>query len=70
MTSYQKRKSEIKALKAKADEGAALAREVKHFFLALARGQAEHAEQCKKSVLKRAMSLWAFTETEKNEVKK
>ncbi len=68
MTSYQKRKEELKQAKEKAEKGPELAREIKHLFLALARGQAAHAEQVKKAVLRRASALWFFTEKEQKEI--
>ena len=65
MTSYQKRKAEINDLKEERKIAQALAREVKHYFLAIANGQEAHAEQCKKAVLKRVPMLWNVSEEEK-----
>lgn len=68
MTSYQKRKAEIKALGEELKIAEALAREIKHYFLAEARGQGVHAEQCKKAVLKRVALLWNICDSEKKEL--
>ena len=65
MTSYQKRKAEIKDLKEECKIAQALAREVKHYFLAIANGQEAYAEQCKKAVLKRVPRFWDISEEEK-----
>lgn len=57
MTSYQRRKREIEELKEKLDASQelaySLALEIKHYFLALDRGQENHADQCKRAVAKR-----------------
>lgn len=68
MTSYQKRKAEINELKAKVENAEALAREVKHYFLALARGKLNYSEQCKVAILKRLPSIWAISDDEKEEL--
>lgn len=68
MTSYQRRKEEIKELKKELEIAEAIAREIKHYFLAEARGQEEHAEQCKRAVLKRLPLLWNISEGEKEEI--
>ena len=70
MTSYQKRKNEIRALK----EGGALSRSLalvtKHYFLALARGQEAYAEQCKRAILKRLPAVVPLTAEEAEEIRR
>lgn len=68
MTSYQKRKEEIKELKKERIVAQALAREIKHYFLAMSKGQEAHAEQCKKAILKRIPLLWDISEYEKEAI--
>lgn len=68
MTSYQKRKEEIKELKKELEIAQALAREIKHYFLAEARGQEQHVEQCKRAVLKRVPLVCGISEREKEEI--
>lgn len=65
MTSYQKRKEEIKALKEQLKVAESLARETKHYFLAKASGKEAHAEQCKKAVIKRISLLLNICDSEK-----
>ena len=69
-TSYQKRVDERNAARKQADKGAELAREVKHYLLAIARGQDSHAEQVKIGILRRVDELWGICESEKNELTK
>lgn len=68
MTSYQKRKEEIKELKKELKNAQSLALEVKHYLLAVARGQENHVEQCKKAVLKRLPEFANICDIEKKEL--
>ena len=69
MTSYQRRKAEIKELKRQLKAAQSLAQCAKAYLLAESRGQDEHATQCRTALIKRiALPLAHICEKERYEL--